>query len=199
MLESPPPAVIAALRDVRLAARTERTGHSHPGEDRRLPRRAMIAQAIADIGAALYPRRLGGFVGSDAAEDGFVAAALQRALLALTGEIDRELHYWSQETPAAFDDDQPRALCALFAQTLPDIRRLIDSDIEAAFLGDPAARSTDEILACYPGAIATRLARRTAATARMPKHLPHGARPIMPRSAPPDTMTATAPRMRSGD
>lgn len=37
---------------------------------------------------------------------------------------------------------------------MPDIRRLIDSDIDAAFLADPAARSTDEILVCYPGAIA---------------------------------------------
>jgi len=34
------------------------------------------------------------------------------------------------------------------------VRRRVDSDVEAAFLGDPAARSVDEILVCYPGAIA---------------------------------------------
>lgn len=95
LLMSIPPAVLESLRDVRVAARAERTWHSHVGEDRRLPRRAQVAQAIADIGAALYPRRLGGFTGDDASEDGFVAAALHRALLALHGEIDRELHYWS--------------------------------------------------------------------------------------------------------
>jgi serine O-acetyltransferase len=31
------------------------------------------------------------------------------------------------------------------------VRRLIDSDIQAAYEGDPAARSADEVLVCYPG------------------------------------------------
>ena len=35
------------------------------------------------------------------------------------------------------------------------MRRLIDGDVDAAFIGDPAARSTDEILICDPGAIAS--------------------------------------------
>jgi serine O-acetyltransferase len=30
------------------------------------------------------------------------------------------------------------------------IRRLLDSDLEAAYAGDPAARSVDEVLLCYP-------------------------------------------------
>ena len=34
---------------------------------------------------------------------------------------------------------------------LPSIRALLLTDIEAAYRGDPAARSTDEILLCYPG------------------------------------------------
>ena len=31
----------------------------------------------------------------------------------------------------------------------------MDSDVEAAFLADPAAQSVDEILLCYPGAVAS--------------------------------------------
>ena len=38
-----------------------------------------------------------------------------------------------------------------FAAQLPKVRRLLDSDIQAAFEGDPAARSPDEVLVCYPG------------------------------------------------
>jgi serine O-acetyltransferase len=34
------------------------------------------------------------------------------------------------------------------------IRRLLDSDVLAAFQGDPAARSVDEVLLCYPGVLA---------------------------------------------
>jgi serine O-acetyltransferase len=38
-----------------------------------------------------------------------------------------------------------------FAQSLPEIRRSLDSDVWAAYQGDPAARSVDEVLICYPG------------------------------------------------
>jgi serine O-acetyltransferase len=38
-----------------------------------------------------------------------------------------------------------------FLETLPHIRRLIASDVQAAYDGDPAATSLDEIIFCYPG------------------------------------------------
>jgi serine O-acetyltransferase len=38
-----------------------------------------------------------------------------------------------------------------FAAQLPRIRELLETDIQAAFQGDPAARTLDEVLACYPG------------------------------------------------
>jgi serine O-acetyltransferase len=48
--------------------------------------------------------------------------------------------------------------CSLFAQDLasefisylPEIRRLLISDVEAAYLGDPAANSRSEVIYCYP-------------------------------------------------
>ena len=41
-----------------------------------------------------------------------------------------------------------------FAQDLPPISALLDSDIRAAFDGDPAAKSLDEVVFCYPGVAA---------------------------------------------
>jgi serine O-acetyltransferase len=41
-----------------------------------------------------------------------------------------------------------------FAATLAQTRALLDSDVIAAYRGDPAARSVDEILLCYPGIVA---------------------------------------------
>ncbi len=37
---------------------------------------------------------------------------------------------------------------------MPGIRQLLDSDVLAAYQGDPAARSVDEVLLCYPGVLA---------------------------------------------
>ena len=41
-----------------------------------------------------------------------------------------------------------------FMQKLPHIRYLAQTDVDAAFEGDPAATNTDEIIFCYPGLLA---------------------------------------------
>src|SRR5690606_4484808 len=41
-----------------------------------------------------------------------------------------------------------------FAAALPRVRVMLDTDVVAAYQGDPAARSVDEVLLCYPGVIA---------------------------------------------
>jgi serine O-acetyltransferase len=38
-----------------------------------------------------------------------------------------------------------------FLETIPDIRRTLSLDVQAAFDGDPAASNLDEIIFCYPG------------------------------------------------
>src|SRR5262249_24160842 len=38
-----------------------------------------------------------------------------------------------------------------FLSTLPNIRRFLATDVQAAFDGDPAAGGLDEIIFCYPG------------------------------------------------
>jgi serine O-acetyltransferase len=54
-------------------------------------------------------------------------------------------------TGAADPGTRAAAVAAAFAEALPGIRRLLDSDVLAAYRGDPAARSVDEVLLCYPG------------------------------------------------
>jgi serine O-acetyltransferase len=69
-------------------------------------------------------------------------------------QVRLELGLAEASTPA--DTIHARAIAATsrFAQALPEIRRLLDSDVLAAFHGDPAARSVDEVLLCYPGILA---------------------------------------------
>lgn len=56
-------------------------------------------------------------------------------------------------TQGASEDPDAKALAIVreFGEVLPTIRSLLDSDVLAAFRGDPAARSVDEVLLCYPG------------------------------------------------
>ena len=43
-----------------------------------------------------------------------------------------------------------RGLAADFISFLPEIRRMLVTDVEAAFIGDPAAKSRSEVIYCYP-------------------------------------------------
>ncbi len=38
-----------------------------------------------------------------------------------------------------------------FLEQLPDLRRVLALDVEAAYAGDPACKSLDEVILCYPG------------------------------------------------
>jgi serine O-acetyltransferase len=48
-------------------------------------------------------------------------------------------------------DEKARKIALAFLDRLPELRRLLALDVQAAFDGDPAAVSTDETIFCYPG------------------------------------------------
>lgn len=48
-------------------------------------------------------------------------------------------------------DAQAQELTVQFLERLPEVRALLETDLEAAFEGDPAAHSMDEIIIAYPG------------------------------------------------
>lgn len=138
---------LTALRERSRSRRAE-------SKARAFPSAAQLEQAVALLSEGLFPRRLGRFAGSDDGEQAFVAARITDALALLEGEIAAETDYWEEESPAAFDPDHSSTIVRHFLPSLPQIRSLIESDVEAGFLGDPAARTADEILVCYPGALA---------------------------------------------
>ncbi|MDG2535709.1 serine O-acetyltransferase [Sphingomonas sp. HITSZ_GF] len=144
---------VSALNAARSAWRDRQAGRHAVT---RFPAPAALAEAMEHLSAALFPARLGGFRGGPAREDDFVAERLGRAFALLEEEVAAELDYWQRESDQRFDPDQAEAIVRLFAATLPEIRAAIDLDVEAAFVGDPAARSVDEILISYPGALAIR-------------------------------------------
>lgn len=81
-----------------------------------------------------------------------IGAALDRVRLILEEQVERSFCYLS-EMPST-PDRAAREIVQSFFLTLPNIQRLLVSDVEAAFAGDPAATSRDEALLCYPGILA---------------------------------------------
>ena len=52
---------------------------------------------------------------------------------------------------APFPEEKTRALCLTYFEGIPDLRQLVQQDLEAAYRGDPAATGLEEILFAYPG------------------------------------------------
>jgi len=52
-----------------------------------------------------------------------------------------------------------REAAKAFIEALPEVKRLLLTDIEALYEGDPAAKYRDEVIICYPGFMATAVYR----------------------------------------
>ena len=50
--------------------------------------------------------------------------------------------------------EKAQTISLAFFRRIPEVRAMVQTDVEAAYAGDPAATSTDEIIFCYPGLFA---------------------------------------------
>ena len=51
-------------------------------------------------------------------------------------------------------EQKAQELCLSFFQRIPEVRALVDTDLQAAYDGDPAATGKDEVIYSYPGLLA---------------------------------------------
>lgn len=140
--------VVAELKALRLSALAGRNRAANPPK---LPSRKVLAEIVDGLGAVLFPNRLGLPDLQEEGVDYFVGHTLDAALRKLLSQVRLELKFTADNGAPAPGLQSACELVRKFALTLPRARRLIDSDISAAYEGDPAARSVDEVLVCYPG------------------------------------------------
>ena len=176
--------VVSELAAVRQSWREAQQRSTEPG-GRELPSREALADIVKGLRGALFPMRLGPSDLRQESEDFYVGYTLDSVLHGLLHQVRLELRYASRhdatQTEVALDA-QALHIVRDFSHALPQIRSLLDSDVTAAFEGDPAARSVDEVLLCYPGIEAMihhRIAHRLYALgvpllARLVAELAHG-------------------------
>jgi serine O-acetyltransferase len=144
--------VVTELRAVRREWRTSQGRSLEPG-GRELPSRETLSQIVRDLRGVLFPMRLGPAELRQEVEDYYIGVTLDKALHALHGQAKLELLHSARHAHLSPKEVNSRANHAVhdFAHALPRIRALLDSDVLAAYQGDPAAHSVDEVLLCYPG------------------------------------------------
>ncbi|HEX4697699.1 MAG TPA: serine O-acetyltransferase EpsC [Candidatus Udaeobacter sp.] len=135
-----------------------------------LPSRLAIEAACAELMSLMFPGfRSQTLVSSEDLAD--VTRTRVRALHArLKTEICRSL---GEIPPHEATEAKADKVLAAFLKQLPTVRRLLWTDIDAAYAGDPAARSYEEIILAYPALEAIAIYRMA--------HLLYDKVPLIPR------------------
>ena len=120
-----------------------------------LPAQESVNTLARDCMHLLFP----GYFDIVALEKSAVPAHVGRLLSGidsrLNTEVEKCLRFARQSDPAA----AARTLTAQALAQLPELRRIIQTDVTAAYQGDPAARSVEEIILAYPCVLAISLQR----------------------------------------
>jgi serine O-acetyltransferase len=136
-------AIVATYND---CSHTNHLGH------RPLPSREIIADIVADLFDILFPgfaRRQNLHMGNVEYHVGDLIDGLHDKL---TQQIARALRHDCDEGSQQLDfEAQAQQKAVEMLRRLPDLRMVLEQDVEAAYEGDPAAKSYYEIVFCYPG------------------------------------------------
>ena len=118
-----------------------------------LPSRDALDAIMRGLRSALFPTHFGSADLTERSVDYFVGHTLDGTLRALQHQTRRTLLYEAAVPPCDLEELDRRAarLVGAFAARLPEVRAVLEGDIEAAYKGDPAAKSRAEIMFCYPG------------------------------------------------
>jgi serine O-acetyltransferase len=115
-----------------------------------LPSREVIVDVLADLMDILYPgyvRRQNLHIGNVEYHVGDLVDGLHDKL---TQQIARVLRHDSEQKALDFEGLAQQKTIE-FLRRLPDLRYVLEEDVQAAYVGDPAAKGYPEIIFCYPG------------------------------------------------
>lgn len=105
-----------------------------------------VLEILEELLALLYP----GYYGDGRLD---TADAMEDVAFHLEGQIAAALRRSGAEA------DRAREMTLSFMERLPQIRAALETDIQAALSGDPAASSRDEVILAYPGLYAVSVYR----------------------------------------
>jgi len=128
-----------------------------------LPSQESVNQLAADLMHLLFPGYFEETGLTERALPDHVGRLLARVDTRLVAEVEKCLRFAQAEKPGARPEPVERAgareRATAFLAQLPALRKLIATDVTAAYRGDPAARSVEEIIVAYPCVLVISLQR----------------------------------------
>ena len=123
-----------------------------PKSGRRLPNRSVIIDIVRDLKSIIFPGYFSTDTSATVFPEYYVGHRLNDIYDRLKNQIEIALLYHGEE-PEEAATHADRTTCGFFEQ-LPEIQRLLLTDVQAGFDGDPAAKSKEDNIFSYPGLFA---------------------------------------------
>jgi serine O-acetyltransferase len=142
--------VVAELTESLLASYKAVGGINHI-DGKNLPSKRAIGKITQDLLRLLFP----GYFDDKALHSSEIKEQTKSLLCSvvrrLEVEIRRSLEYAPPQGTSRRDlRGHARELCCRFLRRLPEVRAMLQTDMEAAYNGDPAALSKEEVILAYP-------------------------------------------------
>lgn len=119
-----------------------------------LPSLPALEEIVALCRAVLFPGYYGRSRLDSVTVKYYVGMEIERLYERLTEQIAAGLCFGCGDTATDCGGCDCRARAAgkaaALVERLPEVRRVLTTDVEAAYLGDPAAQSRGEVVSCYP-------------------------------------------------
>ena len=128
--------------------------HQHKDGDP-LPSAKSLYKIVELARAIIFPGYFGNSTVNSHTINYHIGVNVETLFGLLTEQILAGLCFGQENSKNATDDNEPcretaSLLAARFINKLPELRRILATDVEAAYYGDPAATCCGEIISCYP-------------------------------------------------
>ncbi|MDQ7031498.1 MAG: serine O-acetyltransferase EpsC [Desulfonauticus sp.] len=117
-----------------------------------LPSSVFLKEMIEDLRAIIFPGYFGPCYVDDTVKEYYLGAKLDKVYRILKEQVLRGECFvcTAEEEHCAQCEKKAEQVAKKFLQSLPQIRDLLVSDVMAAYVGDPAAKTPGEAIFCYP-------------------------------------------------
>ncbi len=116
-----------------------------------MPNQKEIVDIISNLHRVLFPGFFDEGEGKVLKSEDAVDQLLYETYYRLKRQIMLAFSFFDVKNATEMHEKRASDICDAFFARLPYIQEMLQKDVTAGFLGDPAAQSKEEVIICYPG------------------------------------------------
>jgi serine O-acetyltransferase len=121
-----------------------------PEHDKELPSLSKLKEAVELLRAIFFPSFFGDFISSSHTLEYHLGVSIERLYHLLREQIQNGLCFDVHDKVRDDIAEYASELALTLIDKIPELKRILTTDIKATYDGDPAAKSYAEVIFCYP-------------------------------------------------